>query len=134
MKTYEKGAIGEHRVVADLINKGYRVHKPLVDSLPYDLVVSIKGVFYKVQVKYICMVNGYIESAPRIARSSLSKISNIEFDILAIFCPEMDKCYYVNQIDFQSSVRLRVHRAKNNQAKNVRLAKDYTEIKIYEDR
>ena len=53
MKTYEKGAIGEHRVVADLINKGYRVHKPLVDSLPYDLVVSIKGVFYKVQVKYI---------------------------------------------------------------------------------
>ena len=65
MKTYEKGAIGEHRVVADLINKGYRVHKPLIDSLPYDIVVSIKGFFYRVQVKYVRLRHRHVEPTLR---------------------------------------------------------------------
>ena len=85
MKTYEKGAIGEHRVVADLINKGYRVHKPLIDSLPYDIVVSIKGFFYRVQVKYVRMRRGNIETSPRRANTQNVKSRNDEFDLLAIF-------------------------------------------------
>lgn len=134
MKSYEKGAIGEHRVVADLINKGHRVHKPLLDSLPYDLVVSIKGFFYKIQVKYLHMVDGCIESSPRIVKGKEKVVSNIEFDILAIFCPDTDTCYYIHKSQFIHSVRLRMTATKNNQAKNVRFAKDYIEIKTYEDR
>jgi hypothetical protein len=130
MKTYEKGAIGEHRVVADLINKGYRVHKPLIDSLPYDIVVSIKGFFYRVQVKYVRMRKGNIETSPRRANTHKVKSRNEEFDLLAIFCPDTDKCYYVWTSEFDTSIRLRTKPTKNNQAQGVRMAEDYLNIII----
>ena len=132
MKTYEKGAIGEHRVVADLISKGYRVHKPLSESLPYDLVVSIKGFFFKIQVKYVTLRRGYVETSPRSIKSRKNRTVNIDFDLLAIFCPDTQECYYVWRNEFEGSVRLRLNKTKNNQGKGVRLAKDYTQIKFNE--
>ena len=132
MKTYEKGAIGEHRVVADLISKGYRVHKPLSESLPYDLVVSIKGFFFKIQVKYVTLKSGYIETSPRSINSRKKYSVNIDFDMLAIFCPDTQECYYVWRNEFEGSIRLRFRKPKNNQGKGVHLAKDYTEIKFNE--
>jgi hypothetical protein len=132
MKTYEKGAIGEHRVVADLISKGYRVHKPLSESLPYDLVVSIKGFFFKIQVKYVTLKRGYIETSPRSINSRKKYSVNIDFDMLAIFCPDTQECYYVWRNEFEGSIRLRFRKPKNNQGKGVHLAKDYTEIKFNE--
>lgn len=133
MKTYEKGAIGEHRVVADLINKGYRVHKPLTDSLPYDLVVSIRGFFFKIQVKYVSQRRGYIETSPRSIKSQNNKIVNVDFDLLAIFCPDTQQCYYVWRNEFEGSIRLRMTPTKNKQSKNVKLAEDYRELKINEE-
>ena len=130
MKTYEKGAIGEHRVVADLINKGYRVHKPLIDSLPYDIVVSIKGFFYRVQVKYVRMRRGNIETSPRRANTQNVKSRNDEFDLLAIFCPDTDQCYYIWTSEFETSIRLRTKPTKNNQMHGVRMAEDYLNIII----
>lgn len=130
MKTYEKGAIGEHRVVADLINKGYRVHKPLIDSLPYDIVVSIKGFFYRVQVKYVRMRRGNIETSPRRANTQNVKSRNEEFDLLAIFCPDTDQCYYIWTSEFETSIRLRTKPTKNNQTHGVRMAEDYLNIII----
>ena len=114
MKSYEKGAIGEHRVVADLISKGYRVHKPLSESLPYDLVVSIKGFFFKIQVKYVTLTRGYVETSPRSITSRKSRVINIDFDLLAIFCPDTQECYYVWRNEFEGSVRLRINKTKNN--------------------
>lgn len=132
MKSYEKGAIGEHRVVADLINKGYRVHKPLSESLPYDLVVSIRGLFFKIQVKYVTQRRGFIETSPRSIKSRKSRIVNVDFDLLAIFCPDTQECYYVWRNEFEGSIRLRMKPTKNNQGKGVHLAKDYTDIKFNE--
>ena len=132
MKSYEKGAIGEHRVVADLISKGYRVHKPLSESLPYDLVVSIKGFFFKIQVKYVTLTRGFVETSPRSIKSRNTRIVNIDFDLLAIFCPDTQECYYIWRNEFEGSVRLRINKTKNNQGKGVRLAKDYTQIKFNE--
>lgn len=130
MKTYEKGAIGEHRVVADLINKGYRVHKPLIDSLPYDIVVSIKGFFYRVQVKYVRLRRGHIETSPRRANTQNVKSRNEEFDLLAIFCPDTDQCYYIWTSEFDTSIRLRTKPTKNNQKHGIRMAEDYLNIII----
>jgi len=130
MKTYEKGAIGEHRVVADLINKGYRVHKPLIDSLPYDIVVSIKGFFYRVQVKYVRLRKGHIETSPRRVNTKNEKSRNEEFDLLAIFCPDTDQCYYIWTSEFDTSIRLRTKPTKNNQKHGIRMADDYLNIII----
>ena len=130
MKTYEKGAIGEHRVVADLINKGYRVHKPLIDSLPYDVVVSINGFFYRVQVKYVRLRKGHIETSPRRVNTKKEKSRNKEFDLLAIFCPDTDQCYYIWTSEFETSIRLRTKPTKNNQKHGIRMADDYLNIII----
>lgn len=127
--THQKGAIGEHKVVADLICKGYEVHKPLQDSMPYDLLVNIKGYFHTIQVKYVSVFNGYIETSPRRARSSKkTRERNKEYDLLAIYCPETDLCYYVWDTDFNQSIRLRIDPPKNNQKADVRFAQDYLEI------
>ena len=131
MKTYEKGAIGEHKVVADLICQGYRVSKPLMESMPYDLIVSKKNYFYTVQVKYVSRVKNHIETTPRRIRGrNGKKEKNIEFDILAIYCPETNDCYYIWSSDFKSSIRLRFGKTKNNQDKGVNYAEDYLKLCI----
>lgn len=128
MKSYEKGAVGEMHVTGNLITQGFRVHKPLVDSLAYDLVCSKNGVFYTVQVKYLTMKNGYVETSPRRVRSITERENNLEFDILAIYCPDTAGCYYLLAEEFKSSIRLRFDKPKNNMTKGVRYAKDYTEL------
>lgn len=128
MKTYEKGAVGEMRVTGDLITQGFRVHKPLVDSLAYDLVCSKNGVFYTVQVKYVSLKNGVIDTTPRRVKASRERENNVEFDILAIYCPDTSECYYLFNDDFRSSIRLRVSEPKNNLTKGIHYAKDYTDL------
>lgn len=45
------GAISELSVCADLMKKGYLLFKSISPSSPYDLVVDIKGVLHKLEVK-----------------------------------------------------------------------------------
>ena len=127
MTTHQKGAIGEHKVIADLIMKGFQVFSPLQESMPYDLIVNIRGFYHTVQVKYIKARKGYIESTPR--RKTTGSDPNLmeynkEFDILAIFCPDTNECYYIWEDQFNHSVRLRVDDVQKNST-SVRYAKDY---------
>ena len=42
-----------------------------------------------------------------------------EVDVLCIYCPETDACYYLRPSDHRQSVTLRVTPAKNGQERNV---------------
>ena len=42
-----------------------------------------------------------------------------EVDVLCIYCPETDACYYLRPSDYRQSVTLRVMPAKNGQERNV---------------
>ena len=53
------------------------------------------------------------------------RIDKEEVDLYCIYCPETDKCYYLDPKNYQRSVTLRVEKPKNNQTANVRLASDY---------
>lgn len=127
MKSYEKGAIGELRVTGDLITQGFRVHKPLIDSLAYDLVCSINSVFYTIQVKYVAVRSGCIDTTPRRVKALKERSCNVEFDILAIYCPDTSKCYYIRNDEFNSSIRLRLAKPKKS-SNSVRYAEDYTDL------
>lgn len=76
---------------------------------------------------------GYIETSPRSIKSQNNKIVNVDFDLLAIFCPDTQQCYYVWRNEFQGSIRLRMTPTKNKQSKNVKLAENYRELKINEE-
>jgi hypothetical protein len=52
MNTNQKGNIALGKAIEYFTSKGLVVSVPLTDSQPYDLVVDIQGILYKVQTKY----------------------------------------------------------------------------------
>ena len=53
-----------------------------------------------------------------------------EVDLLCIYCPDTDDCYYVRPTDFRGSVSLRVTPALNNQQVGVLFASDFRELPV----
>ena len=76
------------------------------------------------------MRRGNIETSPRRANTQNVRSRNEEFDLLAIFCPDTDQCYYIWTSEFESSIRLRTKPTKNNQKHGIRMAEDYLNIII----
>ena len=135
MKTTDKGDIGVAKVTIDLIQKGWRVAHPVSATSPFDLVIcNIIGIFRRVQVKYVSAKNGclYVDSRITINNKKSRSRSNTEIDVLAVYCPETDGCYYIN-IEKQDeehidTYALRIAPSKNKQKKNIRNAEDYRSL------
>jgi hypothetical protein len=43
-------------------------------------------------------------------------------DLLAVYCPDVDSCFYLDPAEFGESVTLRIRPARNGQGIGVRLA------------
>ena len=50
-KNKQIGIIGEQILIAEFIKHGINVLLPVGDNSPYDIVIELNGIFYKVQVK-----------------------------------------------------------------------------------
>jgi len=130
--TMDKGYVGVTKVVADLTVRGYTVLLPMYEQMPFDLVVYRNGQFHRVQVKYRTInARASVEVAFKATSvyTSGKKYSKPwnkdEIDLLAIYCPETDACYYLDPKEFGKSVSLRVRTAGNGQRRGVNLAEDY---------
>lgn len=130
--TSEKGSIGELKISADLIMKGYPVFTPISATSPFDLLIFKDGSYLRIQVKYRKITDkgninvGLVRNI--ISNSKITETYNSYVDIIAIYCPCTDKCYYVYEKDFSTYLTLRINKPKNNQVKNVRLAENYLEL------
>jgi hypothetical protein len=53
-----------------------------------------------------------------------------EVDLFAVYCPDLDKCYYVPAtiLAETSVLRLRQEVPRNNQSKGVRFLREFTEL------
>jgi hypothetical protein len=127
--TSSKGDIGVARATADLIGRGFEVLLPVNSTSPFDLAIYRDGQFVRVQVKYIAAIRGVLTVA--ISRKSIwqgrvKKRSNDEADIVCVFNPDTDKCYYVAVSDAPCS--LRITPPKNNYQTGVRWARDYVAL------
>ena len=49
---------------------------------------------------------------------------------MCVYCPDTDKCYYVNPQECNKTFNLRLSTPKNNQKNGIHLAEDYTEIPL----
>lgn len=130
-ETHRKGSIGELEIAADLLEKGLAVLRPLLQSARYDLVGEFEGRFYKVQCKYRRVRNGVIEVPFATGNESKWTPYNVgDFDVMAVYCPDTDRCYYLNASDCsdRTSVFLRTEPAANNQRKGVNWANDYLDF------
>jgi hypothetical protein len=114
--TTRKGDIGVALATADLLRQGYDVLKPISDKLGYDLAIF--------DIECRPLTSNIKHSTGKITSTK----HNNDFDILCIYCPDTNKCYYINRKEYISSITLRVDKPVRHQRINIRLAKDYESI------
>jgi hypothetical protein len=132
--TKHKGDIGVLKAQADLAAQGYLVLLPLTEHAPFDLVIYQDQKFQRVQVKYrSCCRNGRLEVQFRSIwndRHGSHKVpmDKREVDIICVYCPDTDECYYFNPARFRRSATLRVKSSKNNQRLGVHQADELRKV------
>lgn len=131
--TKNKGDLGVLKAQLDLYEKGYLILTPQTEHSPFDLVVYKDGIFKRVQVKYRAVKNGKIEIPFRTCWADKNgthtqDYDKTEIDLMCIYCPDTDKCYYVNPQDCNKTFNLRIIAPKNNQKDKINLAEDYLNI------
>lgn len=131
--TADKGDIGVAMVTADLIERGIPVFTPVSAASPFDLLIYHEEQYKRVQVKYRKInENGstvvVLDRHTIVNGKVVNTKKNEEFDIVAIYCPDDRKCYYLKASEISRSTTLRFDIPKNNQLKGVKLAKDYTSL------
>ncbi len=133
--TKDKGDLGLAKAHADLVAKGYFVLIPMTEHAPFDLVAYRDGEFHRVQVKYRSARTGALEVAFKSNwsdRNGVHKtlIDKNAIDVICIYCPETDECYYVRPTDHGRSVTLRVTPSRNGQRLRVLLASEFREMPL----
>ncbi|MCX2714929.1 group I intron-associated PD-(D/E)XK endonuclease [Mycolicibacterium sp. J2] len=131
--TKDKGDLGVAKAYADLVAKGFDVLFPTTEHAPFDLVAYADGIFHRVQVKYRAMKAGVV--AVKLTSNwsdrhgvHSSPIDKNAVDVLCIYCPDTDECYYIRLADHNASVALRITPAKNGQQKRILDAAAFREV------
>jgi hypothetical protein len=133
--TKNKGDLGVLKAQLDLYEKGYLILTPHTEHFPFDLVGYKNGKFLRIQVKYRTAKNDKIEVPFRTCWADKNgthtqDYDKNEIDMMCVYCPDTDKCYYVNPQECNKTFNLRLSTPKNNQKNGIHLAEDYTEIPL----
>ena len=128
--TKDKGDLAVVKVQADLVEQGATVLLPLTEHAPFDLVAYIQNVFYRVQVKFRTAKQGSVYVAFRTCWADRHGVHTRpmprdEVDIVAIYCPDTRRCYYLVPSECCRSVTLRVEPTRNGQAKGILPAEQF---------
>lgn len=127
------GDISESAIITRFLQLGYVVLTPYGGNQRYDLVVEdAEGQFWRIQCK-----SAWVDEDGTVLKFNTAN-HNVtgknrqwrhyrgQCDYFAVDCEQVNKVYLipVDQVGINSA-NLRLAPAKNNQAKNVRWAKDY---------
>ena len=128
--TKDKGDLGTAKAHADLVERGFMVLFPATEHAEFDLVAYRDGTFHRIQVKYRSARYGTVSVRFRSVWADrhgthMKPSDKAEVDILCVYCPETDECYYLRPSDHRQSVTLRVTPSRNGQAHGVRHASSY---------
>ena len=133
--TKDKGDLGTAKAYADLVSKGYTVLFSATEHAAFDLVSYRDGQFVRVQVKYRSARTGSISVQFRSVWADrngthMKPSDKSEVDVVCIYCPETDECYYLRPADHRQSVTLRVAPSKNGQQRGVLPAETYRALPV----
>ncbi len=114
------------------LEMSYDVYRPAIEGGRYDLIFDTGERLLRVQCKWaplhgeVVIIRSY---STRRARSGLVRRPYVhgEFDALAAYCPDLDRCYLIpyEAIDGALQLHLRISAPRNNQRLGIRLASDY---------
>ncbi|WP_237165722.1 group I intron-associated PD-(D/E)XK endonuclease [Mycolicibacterium peregrinum] len=128
-----KGDLGVAKAHADLVGKGFYVLFPATEHAPFDLVAYAAGTFHRIQVKYRSARAGAVRLnfrstwADRRGAHS-TPIDKDAIDVICIYCPDTDECYYIRPTDHGVSVNLRIAPTKNGQQKRILTAASFRDL------
>jgi hypothetical protein len=122
--TKDKGDLGVAKAFADLVTQGCTVLFPATEHAPFDLVAYRDGRFRRVQVKYRTASRGGVtvrfRSVWNDRRGTHSvPVDKSEVDVLCVYCPDTDECYYVRPSAHGESLTLRVTPPSSGQRSGV---------------
>jgi hypothetical protein len=130
--------LGEYavaKVVVRAMEKGFYVHKPLVECR-YDLVLDDRLKLYRTQVKYAGSASprqsqGAVPLGLRKwrndGRAVIPYYTAAEIDLLLVYVKRIDRILWLGPevFDGRKNLMIRVEPARNNQKKGCLLAADY---------
>ena len=132
LTTDQKGAVAELAIARAAAELGIGVFKPLTDGERYDLIFETDSALLRIQCKWApldgqtVVVRCY---SNRRAREGLRRRAYTarEADAIAVYCPELDRCYYVpaERFDGHPELLLRVAPCRNNQKLGINWAEDF---------
>jgi hypothetical protein len=132
--TKSKGDLGVLKVKLDLYQQGFLILVPETEHAPFDLVIFRNGVYKSVQVKYRNLNRrGALEIPFRSSYSTSKGVKTKEVnksfvDLYAIYCPEIDQCFYFDPKSYNKSICLRVKASLNNQFAKVNDAQWFRKV------
>ena len=128
------GNIGETVALAEFAKRGIPVLIPFGQNVPYDLVVEIDGVFYRIQCKTTAKVKDGVKMLFPICRTNGFKgthqsYTSKEVDFIFVYCIENGYMGLIPVQDVENmksaSFVIRLSISKNNQTKGIHMACDY---------
>ena len=132
--TQKKGNIGLVKILSHLTEEDIAVSLPISESEKYDLIAEKNNICKTVQVRYAKMVKG---SIPVKLRSQWTNGDGFQaknrqkgdYDIIAIYCPDTNKTYYVGDEEFDSgsAIYLRIDEPLRNKSR-CKMAEGYSDI------
>jgi hypothetical protein len=132
--TKDKGDLGVFKAQADLAAQGFMILLPLTEHAPFDLAIYKDRVFLQVQVRYrACSRSGCLNVRmcsvwnDRYGTHRLL-MDKDEVDVVCVYCPDTDRCYYFDPKKINQSISLRVQAPGNGQRTAVRMAEDYRKV------
>jgi hypothetical protein len=128
-----KGNIAEAKITASAIELGIGVCRPVGEGCRYDLIFDLRPRLLRVQCKSAPQNGDVIVVRYRTSRYTPGKgyVRSLygvdEVDAIAIYCPDLDRCYLLPFPEFAGCgfAHLRLERSRNNQERGVRMAADY---------
>ena len=131
--TKNKGDIGVAKIICDLTEKGYIVCTPLTEHSPFDLIVySEDRGCIKVQVKYRAVDKFGAVSVPLKTSwadkngTHIKKYNLDTIDVFAIYCPDIDECFYFAPEDGRTSYTFRVNESRKDD--RINYVKDFKDL------
>jgi hypothetical protein len=129
--TKDKGDLAVFKAQADLAAQGFTILLPLTEHAPFDLVIYKNRAFRRVQVRYrACSKKGCLDVRLRSIWSDRHGVHRVlmdksEVDLVCVYCPDTDECYYFDPAQVGVSLSLRITRAQNGQKKRINEASAY---------
>lgn len=122
------GREGELRFAAEFSRKGWNIFLPFGEDGAVDLLVEKEGEYKRIQIKSTKCNNEVIMCRLKSSNNwQVKKYTSEEIDFFGIYDSTNKKGYLINvkEVEGKIGINLRINKAKNNQTKNTRLAKEY---------